>query len=191
MKTEPSPERQPAGLAMLKTIALVAVVALAALLIYAATRPGTLRVERSTRIQASPEKVHALINDLHAFNTWNPYNQKDPAIQLVYGGPAAGPGASFTFDGNRNVGKGSIEITGTRAPTEVQMKLHMSSPMEGHNDIRFSLVPEGAATQVTWAMQCEAPFVSKLVGIFIDMDNMIGKDFAAGLANLKTVAERA
>ena len=102
---------------MFKTIGLVLLAAIVLVLAYAATRPDSFRLERSLRMQAPPEKIFPLINDLHAFNTWNPYNQKDPAIQLVYSGPAAGPGSSFTFDGNRNVGKGSIEITGTRAPT--------------------------------------------------------------------------
>jgi len=33
-------------------------------------------------------------------------------------------------------------------------------------------------------------FVSKLMGIFFNMDRMIGKDFEAGLAALKTIAEK-
>jgi hypothetical protein len=35
-----------------------------------------------------------------------------------------------------------------------------------------------------------ASFVSKLMGIFFNMDNMIGKDFEAGLASLKAIAEK-
>ena len=50
---------------MLKTVLLATVAALAVLLIYAATRPNTFRVERSERIQAAPDKIFALINNLH------------------------------------------------------------------------------------------------------------------------------
>ena len=39
-------------------------------------------------------------------------------------------------------------------------------------------------------MRGPMPFVSRLMSVFVDMDKMIGKDFEAGLANLKAVAEK-
>lgn len=177
---------------MLKTIALILALAVAALLLYAATRPGTFAVQRSAVIQAPPDKLFPLINDLRQFNTWNPYAQKDPAMRIAYRGPASGPGAAFDFSGNKEAGKGSIELTGGQAPTRVGMRLHMIEPFEGRNEIAFTLVPQGSqgeATQVTWAMHGPSPYISKLIGIFIDMDHMIGRDFEAGLARLKAVAE--
>ena len=69
---------------MLKTILFTALAALAVLLIFAATRPDTFRVERSERIQATPEKIFPMINDLHRFNTWNPYEKKDPSVKADY-----------------------------------------------------------------------------------------------------------
>ena len=47
-----------------------------------------------------------------------------------------------------------------------------------------------ATTEVTWLMRGPAPFVTKLMSVFVDMDKMIGKDFEAGLANLKAAAEK-
>jgi hypothetical protein len=35
-----------------------------------------------------------------------------------------------------------------------------------------------------------APFMSKVMQVFINMDNMIGKDFEAGLASLKKLTEK-
>ena len=174
---------------MLKSIALILAVALAALLLYAATRPDTFAVQRSALIQASPDKLFPLINDLHQFNTWNPYARKDPAMRIDYRGPASGPGAAFDFSGNKDAGKGSIEVTGGQAPTRVDMRLDMVEPFEGHNQIAFTLTPQGQATQVTWAMHGPSPYLSKVVGIFLDMDHMIGRDFEAGLARLKATAE--
>ncbi len=174
---------------MLKSIALILAVALAALLLYAATRPDTFAVQRSALIQASPDKLFPLINDLHQFNTWNPYARKDPAMRIDYRGPASGPGAAFDFSGNKDAGKGSIEVTGGQAPTRVDMRLDMVEPFEGHNQIAFTLTPQGQATQVTWAMHGPSPYLSKVIGIFLDMDHLIGRDFEAGLARLKAVAE--
>jgi hypothetical protein len=175
---------------MFKTIALFAVVALGILLIYAATRPDTLRVQRSASIRAPAEKIHPLINDLQRFNTWNPYEKKDPNLKGSYRGPASGPGAGYDFEGSKEVGKGSIEIAESSAPTKVTMKLDMIEPFEGHNVVEFTLTPRGDSTDVTWAMQGPSPFMAKLMGVFINMDRMIGRDFEAGLANLKSVAER-
>jgi carbon monoxide dehydrogenase subunit G len=174
---------------MLKTTLIVVVLAIAGLLVFAATRPDTFSLQRSLLIQAPPEKLHALINDMHAFNTWNPYEKKDPAIQGSYSGPAAGPGARYVFKGNQDVGEGSLEITAS-APGQVGMRLDMRAPMQARNQITFTLVPRGPGTEVTWAMEGACPYMAKLMGVFIDMDRMIGRDFEAGLASLKTLAER-
>ena len=48
---------------------------------------------------------------------------------------------------------------------------------------------EGEVTRVTWAMHGPMPFISKVMSVFFDMDTMIGKDFEAGLASLRSVAE--
>ena len=175
---------------MINTVALLVVLAIGALLLHAASRPKVMAVQRSALIQAPAEKIHPLINDLRCFNTWNPYEKKDPALKGRYRGPASGPGAGYDFEGNKDVGKGSIQITGSAVPGRVTMELHMIKPMEGRNTIDFTLVPRGEATEVTWAMHGPSPFIARLVGVFIDMDRMIGRDFEAGLANLQSVAER-
>lgn len=164
--------------------------ALAALLIYAATRPDQFRIERSLRIAAPPERIFPLINDLHGFNTWNPFARKDPNLQDSYDGPANGPGARYAWQGNKNVGRGSMEILNATASSQVAMRLDFTEPFEAHNLVDFTLTPEGGATTVTWAMHGPAPFISKLMGIFFPMERMVGPDFEAGLATLKTLAEK-
>ena len=175
---------------MLKTVLLIVVAAIALLLIYAATRPDTFAVERSTTIAAPADQLFPLINDMRQFNRWNPYARKDPAMKVGYSGPVAGPGAVFDFHGNKEVGRGRISITGATAPSSVTLQLDMWEPFEGHNTVNFTLVPDGAGTRVTWAMHGPSVFITKLMGIFFNMDQMIGKDFEVGLANLKTLAEK-
>jgi uncharacterized protein YndB with AHSA1/START domain len=175
---------------MFKIIAIVVVVVLAAVLIYAASRPDTFRVERSAIIETPPEKVFALINDLHGMNTWSPYENKDPAMKRAYSGAASGQGAVYAWDGNKEVGSGNIEITESSPPSKVTMKLNMIKPFETQNIVEFTLQPQGGTTNVTWAMHGPSPYISKVIGLFCNMDRMIGKDFETGLANLKTVAEK-
>ncbi|MGA0609744.1 SRPBCC family protein [Caldimonas sp. KR1-144] len=175
---------------MLKFIALAVVAALAAVLIAAATRPDTFVVQRKTHIAAAPDKVFAQINDLQRFNAWNPFNKKDPAVQGRYSGPAAGPGATYEFAGNKDVGRGRLAIAQSTPSSSVQMKLDMLDPFEAHNDVHFTLAPAAGGTEVTWAMQGPLPYVAKIAHLFFDMDRMVGRDFEAGLADLKAQAER-
>jgi Polyketide cyclase / dehydrase and lipid transport len=176
---------------MIAAIALLLLVAVAALLLYAATRPDTMQIQRSLEIQAPAERIRPLINDMQRFNTWNPYNQKDPTMKGTYRGPNAGPGAAYDFDGNKNVGKGSITIIEPSAPNRVTMSLVMTAPMACDNVIDFTLSPQGpGSTDVTWAMRGPCPFLGKLMGVIFNMDKMVGRDFETGLASLKAIAER-
>jgi len=179
---------------MLKTLAFVAIVVIAlvaAVLLFASTRPDSFRVERRIAIQAPPAKIYPLINDLHAFQTWSPYEKKDPAMKRSYDGPASGPGAAYAWAGNKEVGRGSMQITEAVAPERVAMKLDFLEPFEAHNRVDFTLAPrEGGATEVTWAMHGPSPFVSKLMGLVFDIDKMVGRDFEDGLAKLKALAEK-
>ncbi|MFM0035475.1 SRPBCC family protein [Paraburkholderia strydomiana] len=173
---------------MLKNSALVVLVAVALLLAYAATRPDSFRIERSVRIQAPPERIYALIDDLHRFNLWNPFLRKDPTAQGTYSGRPDGKGARYAWQGEK-LGEGQMEIVDTTAASSVTMKLDIITPFEAHNVAEFALKPQGDATEVTWAMHGPAPYLSKLAQVFVSMDRMVGKDFEDGLSHLKTLAE--
>ena len=56
--------------------------------------------------------------------------------------------------------------------------------------VDFTLVPQGNLTNVTWTIHGPVPYFAKILHLFINMDSMIGKDFEAGLAALKAVAEQ-
>lgn len=175
---------------MIKKIALAILVLIAAVLIYAATRPGTLHVERSATINAPAEKIFPLITDFHQWGQWSPYEKIDPAMKRTYSGAAEGKGAVYEWEGNNEVGAGRMEITETSRPTRVTIKLDFTSPLEGHNVAEFVLVPQGATTNVLWTMDGPTPYVGKLLGVFMNMDTMIGGAFDEGLANLKAIAEK-
>jgi uncharacterized protein YndB with AHSA1/START domain len=178
---------------MLKTIATIAavlVVVIAGVLIYAATKPDSFTVRRSATVKAPPDKIFALITDLHGWATWSPYEKKDPAMKRTFSGAAAGKGAVYEWDGNNSVGKGRMEIVDTAASSKITIKLDFIKPFEGHNTAEFTMEPKGDTTAVTWAMYGPSPYVAKVMGTFFNMDTMIGKDFEVGLANLKAVAEK-
>src|SRR5688572_1628141 len=157
-------------------IVAVLVLAVAAILIYAATRPDTLVVQRSAAIKASPEKIFALINDFDQWGAWSPYEKKDPAMKRTRSGPPKGKGAVYAWDGNKDVGKGRMVIADTTPPSKVAINLDFEKPFAGQNKVTFTLEPRGDATNVTWLMEGRCNFFAKVIGIFINMDDMVGKD---------------
>jgi hypothetical protein len=174
----------------LKVIAIALVVLVGAVLAFAATQPDRFSVQRSASIKAPPDRIYPLIADFGRWNAWSPYEKKDPAMKRSFSGAASGKGAVYAWEGNGEVGQGRMEIADAAAPSRVTLKLDFVKPFEAHNTVDFLLEPKGDATQVTWAMQGPMPFISKVMCLFMDMDRMVGADFEAGLANLKSIAER-
>ena len=177
---------------MLKTIAILGLVLVASAgvtLAYAATKPDVFRVVRSTAINASPEAIFPLINEMRSFNRWNPYERRDPNIKGSYSGPESGKGASYAFESGKS-GTGSLEIIDTSPPRKVAMKLIMIKPFAAENLVEFTLEPQGDTTYATWTMTGSTPLLGKVVHLFIDMDKMVGTDFETGLADLRALAEK-
>ena len=175
---------------MLKKIVIVVAVIIAVVLAFAATRPDAFRVERTVAINAPPEKIFAFINDFNAWTTWSPWEKKDPAMKRTFGAATSGKGATYAWEGNKEVGQGRMEIAESLPSSKVALKLDFLKPFEAHNQVEFTLQPKGDATSVTWNMQGPTPYFAKIFHVFMDMDKMVGKDFEAGLANLKAVAEK-
>ena len=160
-------------------IALAALIVL--LVVYVSTRPATFRVERKTFIAAPPEVVFGEVNDLQRWREWSPWDALDPQMKVTYTGPSAGVGATRSWSGNKAVGEGSMRITESRLPEKIGMRLEFVMPWgKSINPVEFNFKPEGAGTQVSWAMSA-----------FGDMDAMIGNDFDKGLRSLKAVSEKA
>lgn len=174
---------------MLKKIGRVLAALVGALLLFAATRPDSFSVERRIVIQAPPGKIQPLVTDFHRWADWSPWEKLDPAMQRTFGGPPAGVGATYAWKGNNEVGSGRMEVK-QAAPDKVRIQLDFIEPFEGHNMADFLLSPQGGGTEVRWVMSGPATFVTKLMGVFVSMDAMIGKDFEKGLSQLKAVAEK-
>ena len=175
---------------MLKKIVLTLVVLVAALLLFATTKPDTFMVQRSATIKAPPERIFALINDFNNWGQWSPWEKLDTAMTRTYSGPASGVGAVYAWSGNKDVGSGRMEITESVPFSKVTLALDFLTPFETHNTTEFALVPSGDSTTVTWTMRGPNLYLGKVMSIFVSMDKLIGKDFVAGLANLKAATEQ-
>jgi Polyketide cyclase / dehydrase and lipid transport len=167
-------------------VALVIVVALA---VFVQTRPDRFHIERSTTIEAPSAAIFPHINDFHRWTAWSPWERIDPVLQRSYDGPPSGLGAGYRWVGNNQVGEGSMRITESTPDRKVGIALEFIKPFKASNTATFTLVPDASGTRVTWAMDGQNTVVSKLMGLFMNMDRMIGGEFGKGLASLKGIAE--
>lgn len=175
---------------MWKILGIVVVVVIAGILALAARKPDTFTLERSVLVNAPPEKVFALIDDFHRWDAWSPWEKIDPSMKRTFSGAERGKGAVYAWQGDGKAGAGRMEITESTPPSKVAIKLDFTKPIEASNTVEFALVPQGNATKVTWAMRGPSPFISKVMQVFVSMDDMVGKDFEAGLAAVKRAAEK-
>ena len=173
-------------------IIIVAVVAalLGGLFGFAATKPNSFRIQRTTRINAPPQKIFPMINDFHHWTAWSPWEQLDPNLKRKYSGAASGPGAVYDWSGNGKAGTGRMEIKDVATGRKVVIQLDFIKPIKAQNTAEFTLSPQGATTEVTWAMYGPSRFMSKVISVFMNMDKLVGKDFEKGLAALKVEAEK-
>jgi uncharacterized protein YndB with AHSA1/START domain len=174
---------------MLKKILAIVALLFAVLLIVIATRPAQFRVVRSAQIAAAPEVVFPLIDDFHAWSTWSPWEKIDPNLKREYSGAPRGKGAAYAWSGNDQVGSGSMTITDSQTPERIEIRLEFKEPFEATNLTTFGLKPAASGTNVEWAMVGDNNFVGKAMSLFMDMDQMVGKDFEQGLSNLNAAAE--
>ncbi|WP_430437637.1 SRPBCC family protein [Oceanibaculum nanhaiense] len=169
------------------TIAVLAI--LAALAIAIARQPDSFRVARSTMIDAPPETVFAILNNVRRGIDWSPFERSDPNMKRTFTGPDKGVGATLAWDGNRQCGTGSIRIVESIPHRHIALALEMSRPMKASNRVTFTLEPSPQGTRLTWAMEGPMNFAGKAFSLVCNSEKMVGGMFETGLAELKQLAE--
>ncbi|MBI5380707.1 MAG: SRPBCC family protein [Opitutae bacterium] len=176
---------------MLVKILLGLAALLAVFLVVVALQPSAYRVARSVTIAAPAATVFAQVNDLHRWAAWSPWEKLDPAMHRTLEGAPDGVGASYAWRGNKEVGAGRMTIVESRPAELIRIKLEFFEPMASICTTEFVFAPTGGQTAVTWTMTGTNNFLGKAFCLFMDMDKMVGSDFARGLAELKSVSEAA
>ncbi|RKH18839.1 polyketide cyclase [Corallococcus sp. CA047B] len=170
-------------------LAVAALILLAALGTFIATRPDRFSVERHAQVHASPEVVFAMINDLRQFDGWSPYRfELAPGLSKSFDGPATGQGASYTWEGGSKAGAGRMTLVESRPSERVVLKLEFFKPFAATNQTVFTLAPVEGGTRVSWRMEGENTLMGKAFSLVVNMDTMLGKDFEKGLVNLDAAA---
>ena len=180
---------------MIKKILLGAIVVIALVVVIfcvvVAMQPSHYHIERSAMVNAPASVVFSQVNDFHKWDGWSPWAKLDPNMKTSYEGAPAGTGAMYSWTGNDQVGQGRMTITDSKPSEMVKIKLEFIKPWTATNATDFVLSPQGNQTSVKWTMDGDNTFMGKAVGLFMNMDKMVGGDFEKGLAQMKAVAEAA
>ena len=176
---------------MIALIIILIVAALVTFLLVVVSKPNNFRMQRSLTINAPAEVIYAHIDDFHKWQAWSPWEQLDPDLKRTYSGAPSGIGAVYAWEGNGKAGQGRMTIREATPGHRLLINLDFIKPFPATNSAEFLLQPSGDSTVVTWAMFGPSPFMSKLMGTLMNMDDLIGKDFERGLNTLKTLSEKA
>jgi len=175
---------------MIKKAVIGIVACLLALVAFVALKSPDFKISRQIVVNVPAPVVYAHVNDFHLWQDWSPWAKLDPQAKNTFGGPMSGTGAIFSWDGNDQVGTGTMIIVDSSAPTFVSIRLEFLKPFKATNHAEFSFVPEGdGATRVMWTMTGQQNFFMRFICLFMNMDKMVGGEFEKGLTQLKSIAE--
>ena len=146
-------------------------------------------VQRSLRIDAPPARIYDQIADFRKWRNWSPWEDLDPALERSYSGAESGTNAAYAWSGNRKAGRGRMTIAEATEPSRVQIDLAFEKPWKSRSDTLFTIEPEGSASLVTWSITGKKTLMTKAMGIFKSMDDLLGPDFEKGLSRLKAAVE--
>jgi uncharacterized protein YndB with AHSA1/START domain len=164
-------------------LALAAVLALGGMVL-----SPKFTVVRSTVINAPPEKVYALVADPREWKAWSVWNRRDPAMDVSYAGPSSGAGAAWAWK-SKTEGDGKMTFTAADPGRRVAYDLYFPDfGTTSAGDLVFTA--EGSGTRVHWTMNGDMGRNPLFRWMALFADGMVGKDFEAGLAGLKAVAEK-
>ena len=169
---------------------LIVILVLLSIFAVVAMQPAQFAVSRSILIDAARAEVFPHVNNLRQWENWSPWAKLDPNAKSEFEGAQEGIGALMRWDGNKDVGQGSMEIIESIPAEFIKFQLIFLKPMAATNYATFRFDVDNDMTKVTWTMTGHNNFAAKAVGLVMNCDKMIGGYFEQGLASLKAVAEQ-
>jgi len=152
--------------------------------------PSEMSVTETEVINAPPERVFDLINDLRVFTGWISWDNHGENIELEFSDSAIGEGAWYHWAGEES-GEGTATVVESVRPQRIQMAIEFEQGKMAMTN-RFRLGPEtGGGTRVEWELYMDDG--GHLVHRYFlpIMEAMVGPFLAEGLTDLKKLAESA
>jgi len=144
-------------------------------------------IKASIVIEATPAKVHEILNDLGRLDDWSPYVAMDKTVTSTVSEKSVGPGAVYDYVGKR-IGKGRMEIISS-GPELIRATMTFFNKKTETAHTEYVLEPVFEGTRVTWTMAGARDTKMQIINKFLNIDKMMTKSFNDGLKVLKAIVE--
>ncbi len=171
----------------LSLLAIVVLVLIAGLFV-----KKEMHAEREVVINKPKGEVFSYVKLLKNQNDYSKWGTMDPAMKKEFKGTDGTIGFVSAWESqNSEVGKGEQTITAIKDGERIDYDIHFIKPMESNATAYMITEPVAEnSTKIKWGFNGKMAYPFNVMRLFMDMDNMIGADFAAGLTNLKTKLEK-
>ncbi len=173
----------------LKYILLLLLVLIIGFSIYVAVQPNEFKFDRSKTIKAPVSLIFNKVNDFKKWPDFSPWIEQEPDAQLTYGDVTVGKGGNYSWLGEI-LGEGSMKTIATEDNKSITQEINFIKPFEAQSNINWSFEETPEGTKVTWAMDGNQDFVTKLVTVFMgSIESQTGPDFERGLFKLDSIVQ--
>lgn len=176
---------------ILKRILVGIVVLIVLILIIALFVKKDFASEKEVVINKPKQEVFNYIRQLKNQENYSVWAKMDPNMKKDYKGTDGTEGFVYSWEGNGDVGKGEQTIKKITDGQRIDFELHFIKPFESTSPA-YMTTEEVSPTQtkVKWGMSGKMVYPFNIMGLFMNMSEMVGKDFQTGLDNLKVVLEK-
>jgi effector-binding domain-containing protein len=173
---------------VLKTLVIIIIVVIGLFFIIPLFMDTQYNLKRTVVVDADKETVKNYMGNFENFQDWSPWAEMDEEMEIEISGEAGTVGSSYEWEGNEDVGEGVMTITEVTNDT-VKIKLKFEEPFESESPTYYAFKDVDGKTEVTWYMEGEMSYPWNIMGLFVNMEEAIGKDFEKGLGKLKSKVE--
>jgi effector-binding domain-containing protein len=176
---------------VLRFIVILLLILIVGVVVLGLIAPKDVTVERSLTINAPTDAVFTQMGNFRNWEHWSPWYRADPTSKIVYSGEDGKAGSSYHWTGDpKKTGEGEMTATEING-TSMKYALHFLKPWEQKADGFIKAEDAGnGTTKASWGFSAHYPFPWNAMLVFMDMDKMLGKDFEAGLKNIKDYVEK-
>jgi hypothetical protein len=150
--------------------------------------PGEYQVSRTVVVNTPPSFAFDYVANLEKWDHWSPWEELDIDKKKMYEGAPESVGYKYYWNGNEDIGVGSIEIVKIIPNQQIDFKLIFKEPFESQSRNSWLFEIQGDQTIVTWTDSGNLPFFLRMLSQM--MERKIGASFEYGLTNIKSLAER-
>ena len=143
-------------------------------------------VQKSTLIQADPQRVFDVVSDFDTWTTWSPWLCSEPNAKVTVSADSDSVGSLYAWEGEL-VGAGEIEHRRLESGRLIEDEIRFSKPFKSTSQVKFELSARDGHTELTWHMEGSLPFF--LFWMKGMMQTMIGMDYDRGLRMVKDLIE--